>query len=45
MVLPGLLKTKTGLTPLAAVGLVLVMIGAVVVSYQIKGMGGRHSRS
>jgi hypothetical protein len=40
MVLPGLLKIKTGLTPLAAVGLVLVMIGAVVVSYQMKGMGG-----
>lgn len=40
LVLPGLLKTKTGLTPLAAVGLVLVMIGAVVVAYQMKGMEG-----
>lgn len=40
MVLPGLLKIKTGLTPLAAAGLVLVMIGAVVVSYQLKGLEG-----
>jgi uncharacterized membrane protein YphA (DoxX/SURF4 family) len=40
MILPGLFKVKTGLTPLAAAGLVLVMIGAVVVSYQTKGMAG-----
>ena len=40
MVLPGLLKIKTGLTPLAAVGLVIVMIGAVVVSYQAMGLKG-----
>jgi uncharacterized membrane protein YphA (DoxX/SURF4 family) len=40
MVLPGMLKTKTGLTPLAAAGLVLVMIGATMVSYQMKGMEG-----
>ena len=40
MVLPGLLKIKTGLTPLAAVGLVIVMIGAVVVSYQTMGPKG-----
>src|SRR5436309_370674 len=40
MVLPGLLKIKTGLTPLAAVGLVIVMIGAVVVSYQAMGLMG-----
>jgi hypothetical protein len=40
MVLPGLLKIKTGLTPLAAAGLVIVMIGAVVVSYQMLGMKG-----
>lgn len=40
MVLPGLLKIKTGLTPLAAAGLVIVMIGAVVVTYPmgVKGM-------
>ena len=40
LVLPGLLKTKTGLTPLAAAGLVVVMIGAVVVSYQMMGIQG-----
>ncbi len=40
MVLPGLLKIKTGLTPLAAAGLVIVMIGAVVVSYQTMGVKG-----
>jgi hypothetical protein len=40
MVLPGLLKIKTGLTPLAAAGLVIVMIGAVVVSYQTLGVKG-----
>lgn len=40
MVLPGLFKVKTGLTPLAAAGLVLVMIGAVVVSYQVMGVAG-----
>ena len=40
LVLPGLLKIKTGLTPLAAAGLVVVMIGAVVVSYQMMGIQG-----
>ena len=40
MVLPGLLKIKTGLTPLAGAGLVIVMIGAVVVSYQTMGVKG-----
>jgi uncharacterized membrane protein YphA (DoxX/SURF4 family) len=40
MVLPGLLKIKTWLTPLAAAGLVIVMIGAVVVSYQGMGLKG-----
>jgi len=40
MVLPGLLKIRTGLTPLAAAGLVIIMIGAVVVSYQVMGMKG-----
>jgi len=34
LILPGLLRIRTGLTPLAAAGLVLVMIGAVVVSIQ-----------
>jgi uncharacterized membrane protein YphA (DoxX/SURF4 family) len=40
LILPGLLKIKTGLTPLAAAGLVLVMIGAVVVAYQTMGAQG-----
>jgi hypothetical protein len=40
MILPGLLKMKTWLTPLAAAGLVIVMIGAVVVSYQGLGLKG-----
>lgn len=35
LVLPGLLKIKTGLTPLAACGLALLMVGATVVSAQI----------
>jgi len=32
LILPGLLRIKPGLTPLAAAGLVVIMIGAVVVS-------------
>jgi hypothetical protein len=32
LVLPGLLRVRTGLTPLAAVGLVIVMIGATVMT-------------
>jgi len=32
LILPGLLRIKTGLTPLAAAGLVIVMIGAVVLT-------------
>jgi hypothetical protein len=32
MILPGLLRIKPGLTPLAAVGLVIIMIGATVIS-------------
>ena len=32
LVLPGLLKVKPGLTPLAASGLVIIMIGATVIS-------------
>lgn len=31
LVLPGLLRIRTGLTPLAAVGLVIVMTGAVMI--------------
>jgi len=33
LVLPGLLRVRTGLTPLAAAGLVVIMVGAVVVSW------------
>jgi hypothetical protein len=32
LILPGLLRIRPGLTPLAAVGLVLIMIGATVVT-------------
>lgn len=32
LILPGLLKIRPGLTPLAAVGLILIMIGAVVIT-------------
>ncbi len=32
LVVPGLLRVRTGLTPLAAAGLVVIMVGAVVVS-------------
>jgi hypothetical protein len=32
LVLPGLLRVKPGLTPLAASGLVIIMIGATVIS-------------
>jgi uncharacterized membrane protein YphA (DoxX/SURF4 family) len=38
LILPGLLRIKPGLTPLAAVGLVVIMIGAVVVT--LMGSGG-----
>jgi uncharacterized membrane protein YphA (DoxX/SURF4 family) len=32
LILPGLLRSRPGLTPLAAAGLVIIMIGATVVS-------------
>ena len=32
VVLPGLLRIKKGLTPLAAIGLTIVMIGAVIIT-------------
>jgi uncharacterized membrane protein YphA (DoxX/SURF4 family) len=38
LVLPGLLRIRPGLTPLAAAGLVIVMIGATVVSFVIGGV-------
>jgi hypothetical protein len=38
LVLPGLLHFRTELTPLAAGGLVIIMIGAVVVTIQTMGL-------
>ena len=35
LILPGLLRIRPGLTPLAAAGLVIIMIGATVVSLMI----------
>ena len=35
LILPGLLHIKTWLTPLAAAGLVIIMIGATVISLRI----------
>jgi hypothetical protein len=35
LILPGLLRIKPGLTPLAAAGLVIIMIGAVTFSIKI----------
>jgi hypothetical protein len=32
LILPGMLRIKPGLTPLAAVGLILIMIGATVIT-------------
>ena len=34
LILPGLLRIRPGLTPLAAVGLVIIMIGATAISLQ-----------
>src|SRR3954471_9923391 len=38
LILPGLLRIRTGLTPLAAAGLVIIMIGATVTTL-VGGMG------
>lgn len=38
LILPGLLRIKTWLTPLAAAGLAIIVIGAVVVSLRIGGI-------
>jgi DoxX-like protein len=35
LILPGLLRVRPGLTPLAAAGLLLIMIGAVVITLSI----------
>jgi len=37
LVLPGLLRIRTGLTPLAALGLVVIMVGATVVTVTTQG--------
>jgi uncharacterized membrane protein YphA (DoxX/SURF4 family) len=39
LILPGLLKTKPGLTPLAAAGLVILMIGATALTFAADGFG------
>ena len=39
LILPGLLHIKTWLTPLAATGLVIIMIGATVISLRIGPVG------
>jgi hypothetical protein len=38
LILPGLLRIRPGLTPLAAAGLVIIMIGATVVSFAVGGL-------
>ena len=40
LILPGLLRIRPGLTPLAAAGLVIVMIGAVVITLLGDGSAG-----
>jgi uncharacterized membrane protein YphA (DoxX/SURF4 family) len=37
LILPGLLRTRPGLTPLAAAGLVIIMIGATVLTFVADG--------
>ena len=39
LILPGLLRIKPGLTPLAAAGLVIIMIGATVITLPSMGLG------
>jgi uncharacterized membrane protein YphA (DoxX/SURF4 family) len=39
LILPGLLRIRRGLTPLAAAGLVTIMIGAVVLTFIGDGVG------
>jgi len=39
LILPGLLRIRRSLTPLAAIGLLIIMIGAVVVSIMGPGVG------
>jgi uncharacterized membrane protein YphA (DoxX/SURF4 family) len=39
LILPGLLRIKPGLTPLAAAGLTIIMIGATVITLTYMGVG------
>ena len=39
LILPGLFRIRTGLTPLAAAGLVIIMIGATVITVLTMGVG------
>jgi len=39
LILPGLLRIRPGLTPLAAAGLVIIMIGATVLTLMADGVG------
>ena len=39
LILPSLLRIRPGLTPLAAAGLVVIMVGAVVISVMYMGVG------
>jgi uncharacterized membrane protein YphA (DoxX/SURF4 family) len=38
LILPSLLRMRPGLTPLAAAGLVIIMVGATVLSYMVGGV-------
>lgn len=38
LILPGLLRTRKGLTPLAAAGLVIIMIGATTLTFAADGV-------
>ncbi|MDQ3665193.1 MAG: DoxX family protein [Acidobacteriota bacterium] len=38
LILPGLLRTRPGLTPLAAAGLVIIMIGATALTFAADGL-------
>lgn len=40
LILPGLLRIRTGLTPLAAAGLVIIMIGATVTHFRMEDYKG-----
>jgi uncharacterized membrane protein YphA (DoxX/SURF4 family) len=39
LILPGILRIRPGLTPLAAAGLVIIMIGATVLTFAADGVG------